>query len=184
MSDSTMSQVMVHLDDILDDLDAIPRIGFATYRRIPAELLIEHEARSRANCTYDHMMAEAHRRFIGRQGMRLIEIRGLKVWAIEDHTVIRFKKMDDEGRSRNYQTKQAKAYDRGESFPEISAPAVRLTVGYLADATATSIDRVQVALISGRRVAWCAAIIPPASRADGSAKWADVTKQSDILGFG
>ena len=183
MGDKSQTGVMEGLELYLDDLDQIARLGFAKYREIPIEFRLEHCARSRANCTYDHMMAEADRRFEDVAKLRRIETNGLKVWAVDDHTVIRFKKMNHEGQSRNYQTRQAKAFDRGDDIPELPAPATRVTVGYVPDPTDTSIQRVQVALVAGKRVAWCAAIIPSADREAGMAMWEDVTIQRPMTGF-
>lgn len=172
---------MDRLGELLADLDNIAREGFGTYRRIPTEFLLEHGPRARANCIHDHMMAAADRRFMGRHSLRLIDAQGLKVWGVDDHTVIRFKKMNDEGRSRNYQTKQAKAFDRGEQIDGLFPEAVRLTVGYVPDASATSVLRVQISRMQGKRVAWCAAIIPEMERIAGASMWYDVTRQKDAL---
>src|SRR5271163_4246682 len=92
--------------NLIDDIDQVPRIGFGKYRAYPPEILIEHDPRAGANCIYAHMVAEADRRWLDRQGIVMTDIRGLKVWLIEDKAVLRWKRMDADGRSRNYPTKQ------------------------------------------------------------------------------
>jgi hypothetical protein len=82
--------------------------GFAKYRAYESGILIEHDRRAAATCTYCHMVAEADRRFIGRPGIIPLEVAGLKVWLVSGDAVLRLKKMDEDGRSRNYPTKQAR----------------------------------------------------------------------------
>jgi hypothetical protein len=130
------------------------------------------------------MVAEAERRFDGRADIRMIPIRGLKLWLLgnDEHTVIRLKKMDEDGRSRSYPTKQAKAFDHNDQLPGLPPSPTRITVGYLLDATGTAIRRVQVAKPNGKYMEWCAAIVPAESRVAGGSIWEDVTQQSRLIG--
>ncbi|HZP67979.1 MAG TPA: hypothetical protein VFB32_16870 [Rudaea sp.] len=171
-------------NDLLVHIDEITRSGFNRYQSIPAELKIELGPRAQAACIYDFMMAEADRRFRDRSDLRSIELRGLQVWAIDDHTLLRFKKMDASGMKQNYRTKQTREYDRGDSFAEFPPEAIRLTVGYFADSTSSFIERVQIAYQRGRKVDWCAAIVPAEQRAEGQRIWQDVTTQRRLTGTG
>lgn len=166
-----------HITHLLDDLDAIPRHGFQVYRNYPTELLVEHDARAAATNTYCHMIAEAERRFAGRPRVFPKNIRGLKVWIIGMDAVIRFKRMDEDGRSRNYPTRQARDYDRGRDIPEIPPPAVRLTVGYWLDPTQTVYQRTQIAKPLGRSTEWCAALVADDK---GRTHYEDVTRQGRL----
>ena len=184
MSRDSIDSVMGRLGPLLDEFSAIANYGHSTYRGYPPQLLVEHTTRSAANCTYDHMVAEAERRFDGRGDIRMIPIRGLKLWLIgaDHHTVIRWKKMDEDGRSRNYPTQQAKAFDHNDELPNLPPSPTRITVGYLLDATGTGIRRVQVAKPNGRYVEWCAAIVPVEARAAGASIWEEVTQQPRLIG--
>lgn len=175
---------MGRLEPYLDDFAAIATEGVRVYRTYPPNILIEHSKRTAANCIYDHMIMECERRFYDRDDVKLLDIRGLKVWLIgkNQHTVIRWKKMDEDGRSRNYQTKQAEDFDRMEQLPGLPAVPSRVTVGYLLDPAGTSVQRVQVARPNGRRVDWCAAIIPKEARKPGGQMWEEVTQQSRLTG--
>ncbi|AVP96218.1 hypothetical protein C7S18_02975 [Ahniella affigens] len=185
MSSETINQVMDRIsDDLLIQFEQITRFGFERYQQIPAELRIDLSPRAQAACIYDFMMTESERRFDGRADIRPITMRGLKVWAVEDHTLVRLKKMDASGLKCNYRTKQTKEYDRGTSFAEFPPEAIRLTVGYFADAFSSSIERVQVAYQRGTRIDWCAAILPEDQRVEGQKIWTDVTMQGRIAGFG
>lgn len=180
MREPTMSEVMQTIDHLLDDLDVIGRHGLATYQRYPPEFRIEHDPRAAATNTYCHMLAEGERRLLGRKGIVLCDIKGLKAFVVGEDVVLRLKRMDEEGNSRNYPTKQAKDFDRGVTLPGLPPPATRLTVGYLADPTGTAVLRVQVAKPAGRRVDWCAAIMPEGDRPAGGARWIDVTRQGRL----
>ena len=165
---------------VLDDFDQICRLSHARYRRYPAADLLEHDGRAAAACTYCHMYEEAIRRWTDRPGIKPLDIRGRKVWAIGAEVVVRLKKTDEDGRSRNYPTRQDQDYDRGLPLPGLPEPAVRLTVGYLLSPTQTEIVRIQISKPLGRQIEWCAAIVP-AELAVGGRQWEDVTRQR---GFG
>lgn len=164
-------------DAIVSEFDDITRAGHSRFRAYRPEDLIELDDRAQAACTYSHMLAEADRRFVGRGRVRTLDIRGLKLWHFEDaDAVVRFKKMDEDGRSRNYPTEQAKAFDRQMELPGLPSPPVRLTAGYLLDATGGFV-RAQIAMPSGRDTFWCVAIIPREERVEGERIWTDVTRQ-------
>ena len=170
--------------DAIDELAEIIRAGHDRYTAYQAADLLELDVRAQAACTFCHMHAEADRRLIGRDGIRPLDYRGgLRLWLYENaNVVIRLKKMDEDGRSRNYPTKQAKDYDAQKELPGLPLPPVRLTAGYWLDATGQIINRVQIARPDGRRApAWCAAIIPEEKRKAGERIWIDVTSQR---GFG
>jgi hypothetical protein len=180
----SIESTMERLDPLLDEFSAIAHYAVSFYRGYAPAVLIEHSKRSAANCIYDHMVAECERRFYGRQDIRLLDIRGLKLWLIGErhHTVIRWKKMDEDGGSRNYPTKQAEDFDRQQELPGLPALPVRIAVGYLLDPSGTSVQRVQVARPNGRAVDWCAAIVPVELRDADGKKWEDVTQQSRLAG--
>jgi hypothetical protein len=176
----TMSELMSALDELLDEFDQICRSAFARYRRYDSDVLLEHDQRAAAACIYCHMVAEAERRLLEVPHVKPHDVRGLKVWLIAEHSVIRFKKHDEDGRSRNYPTKQAKDYDRGEPLPNLPPPTARLSVGYFLDPTSTQNKRTQVARPRGREIEWCAAVVPEENRRAGQVRWVDVTRQSAL----
>jgi hypothetical protein len=175
MTEWSMDDAMSALDPHFDEIDAVCRNGLAFYQKYPPEIRLEHSARSAAACTYDHMVAEAERRLSGLEGIVFRDIQGLKVWVIGEKAVIRFKKMDEDGRSRNYPTKQAKDYDRQQQLPGLPFPPLNLVAGYLPDATGTAVIRVQVARPLGKTINWCAAIVPVDERKPGAKRWTVVS---------
>jgi hypothetical protein len=168
------------IEHLIDDIDNIARAGFNTYQSYPAQFLIEHSSRTAANCRYDHMVADLDRRWLDRDGIMPKEISGLKVWLIGGGAVLRLKMMGEDGSSRNYPTKQTRDFDRGIPLPGLPDPAIRITAGYLLDATQSQFIRTQIAKPRGRGVEWCVAIVP-ADGTGGVASWVDVTRQK-ILG--
>lgn len=168
-------------DDLLGSFDALTREAHSVYRSYAPEILIEHDIRAQATCTYTHMVAAADRRFADHTGIRPLDIRGLKVWLFESASVVvRFKKMDEDGRSRNYPTRQARDFDRQLELPGLPPKPLRLTVGYLLDDTATEFVRCQIARPDGRRTLWCGAVIPQEERRPGARIWIDVTRQGHL----
>lgn len=176
-SPHSIEWVMGRLAKDLDDLYAIPVYAHATYRSYALEHLIEHSPRTAANCIYDHMVAEAERRFQDREDIRPITIRGLKLWVFGDHSVIRWKKMDDDGSSRNYPTEQEYNFDAMQPLDGLAPEPTRVCVGYVLDPTGLEIKRVQIARPNIKRVDWCAALIPIEQRKEIGGAWQEVTKQ-------
>jgi hypothetical protein len=176
-----MAELMQEIEFLLDDFDQVCRYGFRTYRAYSPEVLLEHDSRAAAACTYAHIAAEAERRLSRHQPtVEPIDpkmLGGLRTWRIGEIAVVRFKKQDEDGKSYNFPTKQAKAYDRGDDLPGIPPPAARLSVGYFLDQTGTEFIRTQVARPRSRMVDWCTAIVPQAERRPGSRIWREVTKQ-------
>lgn len=185
MPERSIAEIMNGLDPLLDDFDLIARSGFAKYRGYPADVLVDHDARAAASCTYCHILAGAEAGLTGRPGVVAKDIQGLKVWLIGETAVIRWKRMNEAGLVAVYPTQQTLDYfDQGVDLPGLPAPAARLSVGYFLDPTATEYVRTQVAREESRkRIDWCAAIVPPDDRASGEARWRDVTVQRRISGL-
>jgi hypothetical protein len=183
MTERSMAELMGEVGFLLDDFDKICRYAFGTYRAYTPDVLVEHDARAAAACTYAHMAAEAERRLSAHPKIKPLDwkkLGGLKIWLLGDIALVRFKKQDEDGKSKNYPTKQAKAYDRGLPLPGLPAPAARLSIGYLLDSTGTEFIRTQVARPLLRTIDWCAAIVPVEERRHGEALWKDVTKQAKL----
>lgn len=178
MTTWTQNDAMGALDAHFEDLDAICRGGLGRYRDYPPEFRTDHDNRAAASCIYAHMVALADERLTDKPGVVFKNIRNLKVWIIGDMATIRSKKMDEDGRSRNYPTKQAKDFDRQLALPGIPHPPLNFVVGYLPDPTGTAVERVQVAMPFGKEINWCAAIVPTSDQVVGEPRWIDVTRQA------
>lgn len=178
MIETDIEAVMPRLEPYLDSFDAILRHGHAVYERYPPEIAVDHDASTQAHCTNRHILAEAHRIFGELPDVRSINVNGLQVWLLEaSDAVVRFKKTDENGAHSNYQTQQIRAFDRGDELPGLPSLPVRVTVGYLLNATGTEYVRSQISLPTNRGAIWCAAIVPPSERDVGKAAWYEVTRQ-------
>lgn len=184
MSPHSQASVMDRLELYLDLFDSIPREAVALYQTYAPKVLIEHSKRAAATCTYDHMVAAADRKFLDRDDVKPLTIQGLRLWLLgrDQHTVIRWKKMDEDGRSRNYQTKQAEDFDKQMELTGLPPKPTRITVGYLLEESGTGVARVQLSRPNGKNVDWCAAIVPMDKRVEGEKIWVDVTYQSRLTG--
>jgi hypothetical protein len=182
MPNRTLEETLDALGDLLNEFDQIARSAHARFRAYQPADIIELDSRAQATCTYCHMVAEAERRLIGRDGIRPFEIKGLKLWFFErESVVVRLKKIDEDGLVRNYPTKQAKDFDRGYDLPGLPMPPVRLTAGYFLDPTGTNFIRTQIARPMGcRRTMWVAAVVPQEERKIGERAWRDVTRQGRL----
>lgn len=178
MPTRNMDETMDALSGYLNEFDQLLRAAHARYRAYKPEDLLEHDRRAQAACTYAHAVAEAERRFLGREKVRPIEVRGLKLWLLDDaNAALRLKKMDEDGASRNYPTKQAEDYDAGKQLPGLPMPPVRLTAGYVLDELGTGFLRTQLARPTGKKnIMWCAAIVPTEKRKSGERIWVEVTR--------
>ena len=177
MPKRSMEETMDGLKPILDDIDGILRAAHSRFQAYRPEDLIELDPRAQAACTYCHAVAEADRRFATKSAIKPIEIRGLKLWVFDEaNVVVRLKKTDEDGKSRNYPTKQAKDFDAGRELPRLPMPPVRLVAGYYLDPTGTFV-RSQIARPTGKKnIMWCAAIVPIAERAASGRAWVEVTR--------
>lgn len=160
-------------DELMLEFDEIARKANEKYRAYPAEILVEHDPRAAASNIYAHMVAEADRRFIGRKNVRSLDIRTQKLWLFEAaDVVVRFKKMDEDGRTANYPTPQAIKFDKQLELPGSPFPPIRITAGYTLDKLG-KFNRTQVSMPNGKSIEWCVAVNPELTEA----VWYDVTRQ-------
>ena len=142
-----METGLLAVDPLLDSFDAICRHG--TRSTGAGRVLIEHDARAAASCTYSHMLAEADRRLPLRAHVVPQDVNGLKVWIVGADAVVRFQRVWMKMASREAIRKQARAFDAGKTLPGLPV-AGHLTVGYWLDPTQTQYIRTQIAKPHGR----------------------------------
>jgi len=66
MPHRTMAETLEAMGDVLlDEFDALTREAHATYRAYDPAVLIEHDMRAQATCTYTHMVAGSGSAFLG-----------------------------------------------------------------------------------------------------------------------
>ena len=105
---------------------------------------VEHSDRTAANAVYDHVLAGFQREFTEKSGFTFLCMRGLHVLNIQDVIVARFKKVNEDGVHRNFQTNQQKDFDGQVDIPGLPLAATRIVLGYQPDAAMSLVERVTV----------------------------------------
>ncbi|MDP8993403.1 MAG: hypothetical protein M3N07_00220 [Pseudomonadota bacterium] len=81
--------------------------GLALYNdEYPPNVRAEHDDRAAASSVWCHIWQDFQREFLDESGFHFLEVRNLRLLNIRDELVIRVKKVDENGRHRNYQTRQ------------------------------------------------------------------------------
>jgi hypothetical protein len=151
------------------------RRGFEKYQSIDnysALAKAAHDNAAAAKNVHRHILEEITVDIAGLGGLALINARGLMVLNIHDRALLRFKKMDEEGRSASYPTEQARKFDQQLPLPNLPPAAARLTFGYEPDLAFSTIVRVLTACPLGPRTHWCAQVVEDH---DGIVSWVDIT---------
>jgi len=131
--------------------------NWVEFGRVAPALKAPVSTRGRANLISDWVCNTVRHEFARLRGVRIIEARGFPELIIKERYVIRFKKLDRKGRSRNILTKQQRDWFNGQlSFPGMSPEDVsRLVAGYILDLLGTEMERVLVTCpIGASGVAW------------------------------
>lgn len=133
----------------------------------------QHTARAAANCIYSHaerLMLDADGT---RVGLHILDVRGLRVMNWQDKALLRFKKVDANGRSSNYPTQQQQDYDDQLPIPDLPDPAVRLTAGYELAPAGVGLNRVIISRPVGKGILWSSQVV----FLEDQASWVDITPQ-------
>jgi hypothetical protein len=154
-SESTCRRI---LEPYYEALLEIPREAFAKFLRMPDEYRVPLQLHKtvRANAVWSYMMQEADRLLSMMPGVYVIPRHGSKLFLVGSEVLLRFKKLDENGASRNYPTRRARHFNdpNQDSFDEIPAAAIRVDVGYQLDRLEQSISEVLVSHRNGKVVAW------------------------------
>lgn len=142
--------------------------ALTVYNDVPAHIRAEHDDRAAASAVWCHIWSGLQREFAEESGFHFLETRNLHVLNIRDEVVIRAKKVDANGRHRNADTEQQRAFDAQEELPGLPAAAARLVVGYQPDAAFSEVERVTVRRPLG---SWVSQII----ETEAECSWVDIT---------
>jgi hypothetical protein len=111
------------------------------------------DARARASFIYRHTVAEARRLLHGIPGVLLADNRNFLTVHFGDEFIVRFKKLDRRGRSRNFPTQTQKLFALQAQMFGLGT-ATRTTVGYQLDELEKSIHDIRVVCPNGNQTAW------------------------------
>jgi hypothetical protein len=102
-------------------------------------------------------MWKVRERFEGESGVSVQEKGSFFYLEIEndgDRAILRFKKLDDKKKARNYPTAQQMLFSLQLQLPGWPADASRLIAGYQLDMAETSIEELFITLPVGHKVEW------------------------------
>lgn len=166
--DPDQAEVMATLEPYLPRVYPCFPAGLALYNEVEPHIRAEHDDRAAASAVWCHIWSGFQREFAEESGFHFLDVRGLHLLNIHDKVLIRAKKVDENGRHRNNDTAQQRAFDAQEDLPGLPPAAARLVIGYQPDAAFSEVERVIVRRPLGR---WVSQIL----EAEETATWVDIT---------
>jgi hypothetical protein len=109
--------------------------------------------RSRASIVHDLTIRSAIQQFDGVPGVRVVVQNGLYLFIFDDSIAVRFKKLDEDKRSRNIPTQVTLDFRGQQEIPGISS-TLHLEAGYVLNKLQTEIDGVYIVCPSRDRASW------------------------------
>lgn len=128
----------------------------------------EHDDRASASATWCHVWSGFQREFIDEPGFGFLKVRGLHLLSIRGLLLLRAKKVDANGRHRNSDTAQQRAFDAQKELPGLPPAAARIVMGYQPDLAFSEVERVIVRRPLGR---WVSQVV----EAEETPYWTDIT---------
>jgi len=123
------------------------------YISYPIEKRIVHSPRSRASLVHDHMVYRAMKYAAMESGVQIIERSGLYLFIFGGQIAVRFKKFDEELKTRNQPSGQVQQFKAQMQLPGVHS-AHNLESGYILSADAQSLAAVHLVCPSGTGVYW------------------------------
>jgi len=120
------------------------------YLELPEDHRLAFAPIAEANVLQSYMVQRAKAEFLNVSGVRFLEVNGFHLgidgsgYGVDGSVVCRFKKLSEDGSSRNYPTERAEALRRNEPLPGIPDGATYVDVGYVLNPLRTGISLVQV----------------------------------------
>jgi len=149
--------VCAELAEHLDALDGMVRGAWSDYIALPSECHIVFGLRSRASVVHDFLLSRAAAYAESTAGVRYFKRNLMHGLVFNNRYAIRFKKFDDENRSRNQPTIQVLEYRSQIELDGVDA-AHHLEVGYVLDSLDTEVLDVRLACPAGHGNAWVTSI--------------------------
>lgn len=129
-------------------LAELPRRALEKYKRYVASRLAQPSGRLRATAIHDFMIDELRTVF----GHDVIKRKGRWLLRAKD-VVLQFKKVDSKGRTSNYPTPTARAYETQLDLPGIPR-GTRVTLGYRLNKDNTEVVEVCMVARDGDQIIW------------------------------
>ena len=127
--DPDQAAIMETLEPYLPRMYPCLPAALALYNQIEPHIRAEHDDRAAASSVWCHIWNGLQREFADESGFHFLDVRGLHLLNIRDQLLIRAKKVDANGRHRNNDTPQQRAFDAQEDLPGLPPAAARLVIG-------------------------------------------------------
>lgn len=108
--------------------------------------------RASANMVWDFMVQKAREAFDGDSSVRVIELHQTCHFVFRESVLLRFKKADEQGLSRNYPTQRALSFYERE--PDLFDAPIPVEVVYVLNRLATALSSVQVVARNKASILW------------------------------
>lgn len=151
---------LIEQQDAISILDAhLPSIysvvdgAWQDYMAYPIDKRIVHSPRSRASLVHDHMLDRAAKYAAKEQSVKIVETRGLYLFVFGEQIAVRFKKFDEELKTRNQPSNQVQQFKNQMQLPGVQS-AHNLESGYILSEDAQSLTAVHLVCPSGTGVYW------------------------------
>jgi hypothetical protein len=121
------------------------------FGKVAGDLRAPLDARTRACFINRHIVARIQAVFADDNSVRVVSVRGfIQLVLLKSRLILRFKKLDESGRSRNILTRNQRLwFSPAAKLPETPAEAMRLVAGYVLDVVSAELTRVLVTLPNG-----------------------------------
>ncbi len=179
----------------LPHLTSLVTEAWQDVERLPGHTRAIMTPRSRSSLVHDHMLSRAASYAAKSDGVRYFERQLMHGLIIMGKYALRFKKLDDEGLSRNHPTLQVTEFRSQIELEGVDA-AHHLEIGYVTDDLGTCVEDVRLTCPSGRGNAWSVSVIGATAKSivvdifDGvepaeieEAKIAPRKSSADVLAF-
>ena len=121
------------------------------FDKVAGDLRAPLDARARACFINRHIVTRAQTVFADDNSVRIVSVRGfIQLVLLKSRLILRFKKLDQQGRSRNILTRNQRLwFTPAAKLPEMPHEAMRLVAGYVLDVVSAELSRVLVTLPNG-----------------------------------
>lgn len=119
------------------------------FLELPEDHRLAYDPTTEANVMHSYMVQNAKREFDNLPGVQFLEAYGFHLgidgtaYGLDGQAVCRFKKFDEDGRSRNYPTDRQEALHRNDQLDGMPDRATYVDIGYSLNPLHTNIIEVQ-----------------------------------------
>jgi hypothetical protein len=148
------SEALAILKPHIAALKSLPFEAWAEYHgEIPGSILLKFCPRTRASGIHNLMISAATKYAAVSSGVRIFESQMMRGITVNNRLAIRFKKLDEDNRSRNQPSKQVRAFRNQKQLDGIAA-LHNLELGYVLNDSETEVVEARLVHPSGKGVYW------------------------------